>query len=1204
MAANSVDHGQLRIADVLAFSWIQVEEYLAAQGRSDLRSRLSGELEGLASNPFLLWAIVRTSGDSPHIRNRGTLFQALIGDYIFEKRERRKPAPRPTTYNYRAVKEPVLARLALTMIEQGKTDVAAGPALYQEIAGYLIALEQANRRAFALQPETFMPENYSGEGLVREVVENGVLIREGDRLRFMHESVQEYFAAVGCRDESPAALAGRVRPLNLARLEARGPTFEMLVTWAGLATPEAVALLVESVRQKHPLLASHVAHEAALGDEHLEPLRQQLISLAGSHHERRRTLAALGLATIPSDDPRVVTSLLGLLEGSEVSQQIYEALKATATARTLSMVIASWLATKEELTDTRVRLIRDVAMEHPLVVAEAFLDQWQIAEAWRARLTLLAKYLDQRRAYESPARMQETLTRLASEAELAGDTTRSEALDDLRRAIEAAPPPPDEDGIFTFGERLARTMTDVVAWLDEKKQFKARLAGMSDVELERLLASEDDGRKRFVVLETLVDRGAPAAVAPVVSASLADQNSRWILDLQVLPRDLVQSTLDELSATLDGEPLRRAKQLAELVSDSPRATILAAIFDEGSAQLRMAAARAAGRSGTAGVELLLAQLSRESGEGVLVAILEALGASRHPLAAGRLLDLLFDHGAREQWPSRAADDSAPFSAEGWAPVIHAALATLEQESAVLDRVEQLIGTPHSGRNEEVIHEARRWLPSSRATSILREAARHADTRPGYTAVWSLATIGDAEAWRKLLEIELHGEYSYAGQAAARVQSLVSDPLITRRLSEVSQSLIRPALAARDEKRRITAVRLTVALPTDWVDSPWLTEAKAVVRELIRSPAGEHRVLALEWLPRVDDGWQGIALDLLDNDPDREIQREAYRRLGDQADEHLLMRLRKFLVVGDAENARAVALRCKELVHGHNRYAARDVATELLESDDLASRIASIVVLASLYQGHRRGDAGWQALIRRIRAVFDRNGLSETWRALAFHLAPPDADAREFVQQVVESGDETASGYRQLASLVHQSWPDDWRMAALCVLLATRDEGRRAEQSLRAFEARFAETINPIWLGQRYEEIGLPEDALRHYLQAVENNSAEAEPYFILGWARFVAGDIAGSIELTRRALELDSTFAAAEFNLGLAYLFQQDVQAADEAYRRGMAVAKRRRPLDALQILDAAIEDLDQFMAPGDRNAQGRLRSWLVAERARLSAHG
>ena len=93
----------------------RVREDLQAQGRSELQSRLSGRLEELASNPFLLWAITRTlvSHEQASLKNRGSLFTALIDRYIFDEREQSKPKPRPTQYNYALIKKPVLAKLAL-----------------------------------------------------------------------------------------------------------------------------------------------------------------------------------------------------------------------------------------------------------------------------------------------------------------------------------------------------------------------------------------------------------------------------------------------------------------------------------------------------------------------------------------------------------------------------------------------------------------------------------------------------------------------------------------------------------------------------------------------------------------------------------------------------------------------------------------------------------------------------------------------------------------------------------------------------------------------------------------------------------------------------------------------------------------------------------------------------------------------------------
>jgi tetratricopeptide (TPR) repeat protein len=1207
MAANDVGHHPLRVADLLAFGPQQVRDYLAAQGRSDLQERLAGQLEGLASNPFLLWAIVRTSGESPHVRNRGTLFRALIDDYIFDKRERDKPFPRPTTYNYRLVKQPVLARVALTMIEQGVTDVEDGPALYQPVAEQLSALKRANHRVRALRPGTFMPATYSGEGLVREVVDNGVLVREADRLRFMHESVQEYFAAVACREAAPEELAQRVRPLNLGRLQSRGPTFEMLVTWSGLVGGDVVARLVASLKDRHPLLAAHLAVEAALSEEHLEPLRQHFIALAGSLHEQRRHLATLGLATLASHDPAVVSALIAMLQ--QPDGVAFTALKSTVTYRSLMMVVASWLQPDgglrqpevPEAGDNRVRLLREVARKDPRLVDEVLIHQWQESESQRARLVLLAKGLEQRSRWEqSPTRVRETLTTLASESEVTGDVERSSAIDELRTALDRAPELPPLDRLPYITDALEQSMKEISSRLDEKKKIRATFASLPDDEVETFL--KGDPLERLVALEVLVARGAPAAVAPVVSAVLDDQDSNWVFDLPKLPRPLVQARLENIITTLDGAALRRAQELAELVADTPRTAVLTQIFGEGSVSLRTMAAMAAGRSGRAGVELLLTHLASESNGGVIEAVLKALGASGDPVAASALLDLLFDSGARDHWEYKR-DDSIPIPKDGWASSIHAALADLGQEKAALDRVEQLIRVPNPVRHEHAIQEAQRWLPSPRAAGILRDAVEHVDTESRHIAYWFLATVGDVEAWRSLLEMQLQNDgYRHAGDAASRAESSKLDSLTIRRMIAVSQSVIRPALTSSQENLRVAAIEMTASLPAGWIDSSWLAEASAAARELLHSSNVSARLQAMESLPRLDNEWASIALDRLTGDSDSAVRRKAHRVLGDRADEYLLTRLRRSLVDGECADARLAARGIKELGSFESRRTARSLAAQYLESEPRPSRIASIVAAAALHSEYDPDTDSQSALSHRVRDVFVRDGLENTWAALSSRLASADDQEREFFQLVVESYADTSSEYSQFTSLAHRLWPEDWKTAARHALLATRDREPASEQTLREFEARFGERVTQSWLGERYEEIGLKEDALRHYRLAIERTPNEALPHFKIGWAKFVEGDIAGSIESTRRALQLTPTLVMAEFNLGLALLTQGDVAGADAAYRHAVALARRQPAAQAMQAFELAIGDLDQFPPAGADEPAACVRASLVAECGRLTA--
>ena len=121
----------------------------------------------------------------------------MIDRHIFGEREPSK-ANSPTDFNYELVKKPVLAQLALKMSDDGVTVVTDGSALREQVAKCLLALDQQReqKRELTLEAVVVMPKDYSALSFLREVVENGMLVRDDDGLRFMHESVQEYFAAV------------------------------------------------------------------------------------------------------------------------------------------------------------------------------------------------------------------------------------------------------------------------------------------------------------------------------------------------------------------------------------------------------------------------------------------------------------------------------------------------------------------------------------------------------------------------------------------------------------------------------------------------------------------------------------------------------------------------------------------------------------------------------------------------------------------------------------------------------------------------------------------------------------------------------------------------------------------------------------------------------------------------------------------------
>ena len=174
--------------------------------------------------------------------------------------------------------------------------------------------EYSHSHIYPLESGIFMPTEYAAVKLLDELVDNGVLVREGSDLRFLHESVQEYFAAVALRDDSDEELAERAPVLSLARPDERGPIFETLVTWAGLTGTDRVANLVRRLQDRHPLLAAHLAREATLTDQITSEAKRTFISMLDSGHEGRRRVGLMGMALLDLENSEVMSRLVDALQ--------------------------------------------------------------------------------------------------------------------------------------------------------------------------------------------------------------------------------------------------------------------------------------------------------------------------------------------------------------------------------------------------------------------------------------------------------------------------------------------------------------------------------------------------------------------------------------------------------------------------------------------------------------------------------------------------------------------------------------------------------------------------------------------------------------------------------------------------------------------------------------------------------------------------
>jgi Domain of unknown function (DUF4062)/NACHT domain len=1220
---HSTETHRLQLADMVDFGPQQIREYLEAQGGSDVLSRISGHLEAMAANPFLLWAMARTLARSPaeRLQSRGSLLRELIDRYIFQEREQSKPKPRPTDYSYDRVKKLVLGELALKMTEDGITVVTDGPALQQQIANSLLTLAQQREqdRELPLEPEVFMPKDFAAVSFLREVVDNGVVVRDGDGLRFMHEAVQEYFASAALDRLTVEDIVQRAPLLKLAQLDARGTMFETLVTWSGQSAPAKVIDVVECLQDKHPQLAAILAAEAGLPEPLLDRLRHEFLSLTASGHEQQRRLGAMGLAVLPSDQPEVLSRLIAMLHG-EFPELAARALKAVPSKSTLSALVNTWLTapipTYVYLYGFAAPLLRELCDQHGRPIAEILLESWRAHDSQRDRAAEIAALVDATEAWarDRKVTMSDTLLILAVEAEVSGDLERSRDIDALRqRAAGKSQEIARLNGSFEWIDprctpeeleeiELAELADDDPPEFErQRSELAARYVEQDEAGLE-VLVRHGRPLERSTALDALVARKASAAVAPVVEGALGMGD--WHKALGSLPREAVQQYLAERLDTLQGERLERAQLLAGLLADQPVPAVLDSVFRHSDESLRILAAHAAGRAGAEGIEMLIEQLDNEASARLLEACVSALAESRSPLARNRLIDLLFERDIRRHWPFRPGDVvSDPTTGmntevDGWAALIHDVVANTGSADATIEAAERYLQSRRPGDALSAVHEARRCLPSPRAVKLLEHAMADGDPEVRRWAQLALGSAGHTEAWRTFLRTELDTtnptRFYIQRRPDASDESLSSDSRIT-----LSESVLLPALIDSSSERRVRALEITSCLPASWVRGKLRTEAQATAEHLLQFGETEQRVVALRALHRYAQDIDDRIFTILMDDRDIAVARSAYEILRDSASQRIMCKLRSAVTVGDCGTVRRIAERIRDCIGPMSLEVDQicDDAAQVLNTGGGEQCVAAMLALAILNPAY--GIGGWQEFSARVRAAFYRNDLQTTWRRLAEEAGSLSDTNRTFVNLVVAAFEEELESLASLVSWATEIWPDDVGLMGINIAVDIRRSNRQqALGRLSAHEERLVKHIGHFWLGERFAELDRPQDALRHYRLWAEREPANAEAHFRAGWFAFVTGDLKGCIDSTRRSLTLQPIRPMAEFNLGLALLARRDICPAEITYRRGVALARRQTPAEALQAFDGAIGDFALLPElPDDaKHASDRIRARLQDE--------
>ena len=170
-------------------------------GLAALYQRMPSELRDLAGNPFMLVAIARTlagTSGSDLPRNRGRLYEQFVAGWM--RREGRAVASRLQLRTGQAAESwPIWPRF---MTAAGRT------ALYPRRAPRRAGREHGSQRCTRDRRRGGMPADWTVDGFLAEVADDGLLRRRGDHLLFLTSR---------CRSTSPRCGS----PATLSRCAAR-----------------------------------------------------------------------------------------------------------------------------------------------------------------------------------------------------------------------------------------------------------------------------------------------------------------------------------------------------------------------------------------------------------------------------------------------------------------------------------------------------------------------------------------------------------------------------------------------------------------------------------------------------------------------------------------------------------------------------------------------------------------------------------------------------------------------------------------------------------------------------------------------------------------------------------------------------------------------------------------------------------------------
>ena len=745
----------VRRCEVLRLQPERVREHMKRYDLAEKFDALPPEVQGLAGNRFMFFAIVRTLSRGKDLpTNRGTLYAQFTDGWMEGEANRRR-----LDYDYARVKVPVLAHLAKRMTAAGQTVMTTSPELEEDIEKELATIYKKIERIGG------MPDQWRVREFMNEVLYDGLLKDLGGQLQFLHQSVQEFYTALWFSDHQDALVEFTPR-LDWEAAQAYGtlrvPEHRFVVPLLILAGLGEASSLIRTLEDRHPVLAAAALASASYVDPALpsslerswralldEPnpklrvglgcliascritdsLLERLLDIVLEEEFDRDYTALEGLGAVPATLvlPATLRRVQGLGDEEAARQSldrfanVVERFPPRAVVRALS---PAWHAAGEQAKERILRLRpRELNIDRETLddIERAFVDARlpdriplgkSILETIReARRRAAEKFKQAReRKLEELRSSDPAAVRASLTADHAGERSAAATV-----AVERQLPVFDDSG----GDLLSRDCDS------GRLDFIEALVSLGGA--DRTIAALSDrakwARRRIAVLplsfktELHSRRLSEAAKAALIAlgvevegASVEDDGS-WVLEPSSWsghrPTYEARETGEGIELYDLNVPARALEALLRLPdSGALRATVQAALEDEA---LQATVLELIGSSENSWMaQLLLDRLKVATSYRFVHAALSALGRLQAKEGVALVDDLLL-----------LGTDKSPGTHPSWKPLeaypdyrrdVHAALVSLEADEAVFARLDPGLRDADADVRRAAIAEYLRWLP--------------------------------------------------------------------------------------------------------------------------------------------------------------------------------------------------------------------------------------------------------------------------------------------------------------------------------------------------------------------------------------------------------------------------------------------------------------------------------------------------------------